>query len=223
LRESIRKFLIEKSNIASNKLVVNKDVNDIDFNESVPVRYLISNQMDLYNQFPLRDQLNRTTFVRYLKSSGEFKSPHRWTDVCDHCEKAKKIKQEIIQNLKKIQYVYEGVLSIKDVCSFLVQEKNKLAIEIAKEDTPGKRERLNVVIHLCEQVKDYKVLEFHQTVAKCQREAYNDNRTIDKLRGKILIEVDFKEKIAIGLSQRQTGYEWFQQTANSRSCLGDLA
>lgn len=220
LREAIRKYLIEKSNIASNRLVVNKDVNDADYKECVPARYLTSNQMDLYNQFPLRDQLNRKTFVKYMKLSGEFKNPHRWTDLCDHCEKAKKIKLEIIEYLKKLEYVYEGLLNIKDVCSFLEQKKTNLISEISAEDTPAKRDRLNVVIHLEEQVKDYKVLLFHQMVAKCQRDAYNDHRTKEKLRGKILIDVDYKEKLVIGISQRQTNYEWFEQSANSRTCLG---
>ena len=52
-----------------------------------------------------------------------------------------------------------------------------------------------------------------------QRGAYNKQRTdIDNLRGKLLIEVDFKQKIVIGLSPRQVSSEYYNQV--SRSLLG---
>ena len=49
-----------------------------------------------------------------------------------------------------------------------------------------------------------KALIFHKNVAYFQRQAFNDQHKIkEKLRNKILLEIDFKQKIVIGLSPRQ--------------------
>ena len=62
---------------------------------------------------------------------------------------------------------------------------------------------------------------FHKNVAKVQRSAYNTQRKdINLLRDKILIEIDFKEKIVIGLSPRQINKDYYNQQL--RSCLGIL-
>ena len=45
--------------------------------------------------------------------------------------------------------------------------------------------------------------------------------TVDILRGKILVEVDFKQNIRIGISPRQQSYEYFESDGNSRSVLGN--
>ncbi len=41
---------------------------------------------------------------------------------------------------------------------------------------------------------------------------------VDLLRNKILIEVDYKQKIVIGMSPRQVSGEYYNQ--EQRSCLG---
>ena len=62
---------------------------------------------------------------------------------------------------------------------------------------------------------------FHKNVAKAQRSAYNVQRKdVNVLRDKILIELDFKEKIVIGLSPRQINKDYYNQQL--RSCLGIL-
>ena len=68
----------------------------------------------------------------------------------------------------------------------------------------------------------YQLIKFHQNVASRQRSVYQNhiNNTNNVLNNKILIEVDFKQNIIIGLSPRQVSSEYrLQQT---RSCLGDL-
>ena len=60
---------------------------------------------------------------------------------------------------------------------------------------------------------------FHKNVARCQRIAYNLHHTKEEfLNNKILIEIDFKQKICIGLSPRQVSSEYFNQVL--RTCLG---
>lgn len=48
---------------------------------------------------------------------------------------------------------------------------------------------------------------------------YNQQRKkVEKLRGKLLIEVDFKQKFTVGMNPRQVSSEYYNQI--SRSCLG---
>jgi len=64
-----------------------------------------------------------------------------------------------------------------------------------------------------------KALIFHKNVAYFQRQAFNDQHKIkEKLRNKILLEIDFKQKIVIGLSPRQVNEEYYKQV--ERTCLG---
>ena len=70
-------------------------------------------------------------------------------------------------------------------------------------------------------LKDYEALIFHKNVARVQRNAYqNDIANIEKIRNSLLIEVDFKQKIDIGMSPKQVCSEYYNQSA--RSCLGEL-
>lgn len=72
---------------------------------------------------------------------------------------------------------------------------------------------------IIEKLKHLEVIIWHMNIAKIQRDAYNYQRnTAEFLRGKLLIEVDFKQKIVVGLSPRQVSREYYNQI--SRSCLG---
>lgn len=57
----------------------------------------------------------------------------------------------------------------------------------------------------------YETIVFHKNVARVQREAYKNHHTVEKLRNNILIEMDFKQKIKIGLSPRQPSPEYYEQ------------
>lgn len=94
----------EKSNVASNRLVKNKNPNDEHYNELIPARYLESNVFELYKDFPHADKLKISTFRKYLKMSGEFKKPFRWTDLCDYCEKGKQLKANLTKILEAADY-----------------------------------------------------------------------------------------------------------------------
>ena len=68
-------------------------------------------------------------------------------------------------------------------------------------------------------LNDYDAILYHKYVARCQRLAYNKHcNNIEELQNKILIELDFKQKIVIGLSPRQVSKEYYNQQA--ASCLG---
>lgn len=67
-------------------------------------------------------------------------------------------------------------------------------------------------------IKDYQTLLFHKNVAKTQRSAYKNHLKVEELRDKILIELDYKQNIKIGLSPRQVSSEYYSQ--KDRCCLG---
>ena len=61
----------------------------------------------------------------------------------------------------------------------------------------------------------------HRNIANTQRKSYNEQRkSMNILTKNILIEVDFKQKIPIGLSPRQINKEYYEQEL--RTCLGNL-
>ena len=65
---------------------------------------------------------------------------------------------------------------------------------------------------------DYETILIHKNVSKVQRQAYQNHLKVGNLKGKLLIELDYKQKIKIGLSPRQVTDEYYNQ--KERSCLG---
>jgi hypothetical protein len=133
----------------------------------------------------------------------KYKKPFRLTDLCNYCE----YKRGLILKLKRysnefnyqrnIQFKETSIENIDDFLSFIT---NNVTIS----------EKLKVEI--TELVYNYKILDFHRKLANTQREAYNDmKKNKDILRDSILIDFDFKQKIVIGLSPRQTNEEFYEQ------------
>jgi aminopeptidase C len=79
----------------------------------------------------------------------------------------------------------------------------------------------DIINKLFEDISSYEVLLFHQNIARTQRDAYNSQRTsVEELRNKLLIEVDFKQKITIGFGPRQLNTEYYDKRQKTRTCLG---
>ena len=70
---------------------------------------------------------------------------------------------------------------------------------------------------MIENFDDFRTLFFHKQLASAQRNAYKQHKTVEHLRGKVLIEVDFKQKIKIGMSPRQITAEFYDQ--QERTCF----
>lgn len=73
---------------------------------------------------------------------------------------------------------------------------------------------------LIKNLDEYETILFHKFIAQVQRRAYKSHISLDNLKNKILIEVDYKQKIKIGMSPRQISSEYFNQ--KERTCLGIL-
>ena len=73
---------------------------------------------------------------------------------------------------------------------------------------------------MIEKTEKVQLVLAHRFIQRTQRNAYNQQRKSKEfLRGKILIEIDYKQKINIGLSPRQVNKEYYNQEL--RSCLGN--
>lgn len=102
------------------------------------VRYLEDNQIELFKAFKKREpqiKISRITFVKYLKKSGNFKKPHRLTDMCEYCEKLKKIKQTLPIDLKEFKYhplKTQEEIDYENAKKFLNNKQNELHLK--KED-----------------------------------------------------------------------------------------
>lgn len=89
-------------------------------------------------------------------------------------------------------------------------------LENMRSISPVSNDRLNSIINIAE---NFNIVEQHKNVSDIQRVAYNTQRKDQlSLKKQILIEVDFKQKIVIGLSPRQINKEFYSQ--ETRSCLG---
>ena len=72
---------------------------------------------------------------------------------------------------------------------------------------------------IVKELNNYETITFHKNIAQSQRTVYSKNiEDAELLKGKILIELDFKQKFTIGLSPRQVNSEYYQQIV--RTCLG---
>ena len=69
-------------------------------------------------------------------------------------------------------------------------------------------------------INDLRSIEFHKSIASRQRKSYNFLRDDPNLlQGKIMIELDYKSKIRLGIGPRQPNQE-FYLSQKKVSCLG---
>lgn len=80
-------------------------------------------------------------------------------------------------------------------------------------------EASDVVLEISEKINKLKLIKYHKQIAKRQRQSYN-NMLIDVnlFEEGILIEMDFKQKVLIGMSPRQVSSEYYKQQL--RNVLG---
>ena len=173
------------SEIAANRTI---KVNDYGEKINKNVRYRKMPYFEIYNLFEYKSQVKYSTFCKYVGK--EYKNPHRASDICDYCEYGKKIKKEILDYIVKIdEYVYAG--------EFDFDSNHLLGFLNQRKDCPINTEIIT-------KIKDCQEIEYHQNIAKRQRSAYNNQRSdLVLLANSILIELDFKEKVVIGLDPRQ--------------------
>jgi len=91
-----------------------------------------------------------------------------------------------------------------------------IKLDLFKHSNSGKIQGIDSMIDL---VRKFEVVLGHRMIASTQRNSYNlQRKNKESLKKQIMIEVDFKQKIAIGISPRQVNKEYYTQEL--RTCLG---
>jgi hypothetical protein len=144
----------------------------------------------------------------------------RLTDLCDYCEKGRELREIIITAIQVLDIPYQ-IDEIELIKHHIKQSSVELDLLLAFNFEPvlvNKREAFKKLFY---ELEDYAAINYHKNIAKVQRAAYNDHhKNVETLRGKIMIELDYKEKIQIGhkTNPRQSSKEFYEST--SRSFLG---
>lgn len=199
LIESAEEYVKSISSVASNRVIKKNDVIQ-------NVYHCDRTMTAAYSSFPFKNELSMSSFRKYNKPY--LKKPKRRTDLCDYCENGKQIRKKIIDYCQKIGYVdgYREEQSEREIMQrindFLVSRNNY------EEDEA-----------IMYELKDYKEVIFHKETADRQRRSYNEMRTDEELLKKnILIDIDFKEKIIIGMGPNQRNKDFYNY--QKRSLLG---
>ena len=188
------------SEIESNRTV--KTINSIRDSDYTNVRYSKSSFNESYLNFPQRDELSISTFLKYIPKI--YKKPYRWTDLCDYCEYGLSLKKRIKDLAWTYGYAIETFENFDDEINIF---QNLRIFFKSKNDDSA-----------VELVKEYIQILFHKNVAKLQRNAYNNDRKNLKLfDNSILIVGDYKQRIKMGTSKRPVNDQFFKQKL--RSCF----
>jgi predicted RNA binding protein with dsRBD fold (UPF0201 family) len=143
--------------------------------------------------------------------------------MCEYCEEGRKVKKKVENFLKANKLANRDTYNTIDLIK-IYNEKIYSLHEIIKnsdniEMKDSAKKEFNDLKPFIYDLQDMEAIEFHKNIARVQRTAYNQNRTIENLNGKILIDIDFKQKFVIGMSPRQVSSEYYNQII--RSCLGN--
>lgn len=199
--QDIKEHLEALSEVASNRMIkINK--------QDISVRYLNTSFSEAYRSFKRKNELSFSTFYSYIGK--QYKKPHRLTDLCEYCELGKKTKKELFNSAKnlnfKCNHQYYEILK-SDSLNFSLNLIKKFFNDFFDEEI--RKSSL-------EKIRTIELIQYHYQISRRQRESYK-NMLNDKnlFNSAILIEMDYKQKILIGMSPRQVSGEFYnQQTRN---------
>jgi hypothetical protein len=143
------------------------------------------------------------------------------TDLCDYCENGAILKLKIETFIKNENSEFFESFDVKQLIKYYTDKALAIKAQLnnpsnSELDLDSDYSKYKMIVN---DLNDYETILFHKNIAQCQRIAYNDNHTnCNTLKNKVLIEIDFKQKIKIGLSPRQFSKEFYQQIL--LSCLG---
>jgi hypothetical protein len=69
---------------------------------------------------------------------------------------------------------------------------------------------INLINSIRKRISEIELLDYHHSIAQRQRKSYVDMKE-NLPEGSLLIEIDFKQKIKIGLSPKQINSEFYRQ------------
>ena len=169
------------------------------------MQYKTINFNKAYN--PENKKMKFNSFYKYARY--HYRKPFRPTDLCHYCEMGKQIIREIKKEVEINRYDFKQEYKAENLFNYFNQMLNRI-----NNDSSLK------IRGILDKINDLKSIEFHKEIARRQREIYNKTREKPSyLKGNILIELDYKSKIRLGVGPRQLNKEYFLSTKKV-SCLG---
>jgi hypothetical protein len=194
-----------------------KGLNEIE-TELIPVYNRTVSIKEMYesflNSYSFDETPSFSTFRKYVPKHS--KKPMRKTDMCDYCEFARELKQNL---LKFTQENHAGFyetqakneeIDIESYMEFYTNLENNLTESDSSSDDSSEDESIisdddddDVNVNkrnILTKLEDLKSIDFHKSVVKRQRHMYN-LMTTDKsfFNDTIVIEFDFKQRIKYGM------------------------
>ncbi|RNA02663.1 ubiquitin carboxyl-terminal hydrolase 7 [Brachionus plicatilis] len=157
--------------------------------------YTSTSMLKAYQNFQYKD-ISYSSFYKYVDE--KFKKPHRISDLCDYCENNKDLKKQLFKYA--LENGYDGPDDYSLVKEFIIIKKTG-----------------NVLLGQIELFTKIESINLHSDIANRQRDSYNSMR-LNLENDYILIDMDWKQKIMIGLSPRQPSNEYRNQV--SRTLFG---
>jgi hypothetical protein len=205
------------SNIAANRSVVIRTFSERNpqfyykkktiFKRRLCARYRQVTIKNAYKQYvesntlneQLRDMRLKVPFSTFhRKIDKRFKKPFRHTDLCDYCEMGRLLEKQI----KFLMNDNNQGFNLNEILEYLNQHQQSSN-------------------HITKKVELYRAIQFHKKIASTQRSCYNEERlNPELLNGKIVIEIDYKQKILLGQGPRQMNSEFFERAKKKVLCLG---
>jgi hypothetical protein len=202
----------------------------------IPCRYLNITKIAAYKNFRYRNKISYKTFHYLIEK--KIKKPHKDSDLCEYCQTGKTLKKKIINFMN--EYEIKNNLSFitnfdtTRLIKFFEEQNKRMAIQnviginervqlnelidIPSENRADfddfilENERTHIITenNIIDKLNDLQTVEFHQETVSRQRKCYNnDKKIIDD--DTILIQMDYKQKIVIGMGPKSQSHEYYEQ------------
>ena len=184
------------------------------YNRTVPIKEIYESFL---NSYSFDETLSFSTFRKYVPKHS--KKPMRKTDMCDYCEFARELKQNILKftqenhaefyetqaendeiDLKSYMEFYTNLIENNLTESNFSSDDSSEDESTISDDDDDDDDDVNVnKRNILTKLEHLKSIDFHKSVVKRQRHMYN-LMTTDKtyFNDTIVIEFDFKQRIKYG-------------------------
>ena len=202
LQRSINKHMEERCTIAANRFLIKEEANAFNRHESL---------RSCYNSFADNNKLSLSAFINNM--ANKFKKPHRMSDLCETCEQGKFLFKALERDTDKIDLKQLQVVNVDSNLDKLERYLNHLKLQGNENELMQDCESpLKLIAYL-------KEVQFHRCIVNMQKNSYNSMKSdVNLLKGAIVIDLDFKQKVVIGDSPRMMSGEYYER--QQRSLLG---
>ena len=108
-----------------------------------PVRYLEDTKNEIYNNFPLKETVSKSTFLKYLHKAKVFKKAYRMTDLCDYCEWMKESKKQIKSIISSIEDLeFNEEFNCSNITNYFISKKEEIVVRMGSQESIDEIEKI---------------------------------------------------------------------------------